>query len=307
MMKNLFKICFLLLCVACSTKKIDIPEEVGLTLRMATEGADRFENYIHSLKIYAFRLLADGTYVYDKTLATLDSAGISALQDGSSKGDSKFFETQLGVGKYKLFFIGNANGHLEEELQEGITLPEEVVIPGVPEGEKNVYFLGNVPVTLVTGSIRPVRVTLSRAVSKLILVLKEVPSQLDSVRISLGNIAAHVGIDGSLGMESMEVQHSYRLDSIGVYEKDTVVCQLMTLPTLSGSSPFQLTFKNYLGLEKTKEMPPLVFQPDKYIRVTGTINDDPGAFLSFDVVIYYFIFDYWQDLVLPDFTLDPYN
>ena len=68
------------LLAACTTPKIEPPEQTNLNVRMAVEGADKFEHYIQSLTIYAFRRTADQTYVYDSTLAVLDSAGIAVLK-----------------------------------------------------------------------------------------------------------------------------------------------------------------------------------------------------------------------------------
>lgn len=306
-MRNLCSICLLVLLAACTTKKITPPEGAALALQMGTEGPDKFENYIHSLTVYAFRLLADGSYVYDRTVAVLDSAGIAALQDGSTKGDSKLLDMQLPVGKYKLFFVGNANGKLNGSPEIGVTLPGDITITAQTTGNENVYFLGSVEVVLTGVSIPPLRVTLTRAISKLILVLYEVPSEIKSVRLSLGNISSSIGIDGSLSGQAVNVQQTFGLDSIGVFEKDTVVCQILSMPTISDSSPFNLTFQTYHGQEKTKEMQPLVFLPNKYIHVTAIINDDPGAFLSFDVVVHYLIFDFLQDIQLPDFPLTPYR
>ena len=69
----------------------------------------------------------------------------------------------------------------------------------------------------------------------------------------------------------------------------------------------KLTFITQAGQEKTKDMPPLIFRPDKYIRLTATINDDPGAWLSFNLAVTYFIFDYWENKYLPDIPLIPDN
>lgn len=306
-MRNLFSICLLVLLGACTTKKITPPEGAAFSLQMSTEGADKFENYIHSLTVYAFRLLADGSYVYNRTIAVLDSADIVALRDGSAKGDSKLLDMQLPVGKYKLFFIGNANGKISGSPEVGVTLPQELTVSAQTTGEENVYFLGSIDAVLIGVFIPPLHVILTRTVSKLILILYEVPSEIKSVRLSLGNISSSIGIDGSLSGQAVNVQQTFGLDSIGVFEKDTVVCQILTMPSISGSSPFNLTFQTYHGQEKTKEMQPLAFLPNKYIRLTAIIKDDPGAFLSFDVVVYYLIFDFLQDIQLPDFPLNPYR
>ena len=275
------------LLAACTTPKIEPPEQTNLNVRMAVEGADKFEHYIQSLTIYAFRRTADQTYVYDSTLAVLDSAGIAVLEGGGGTGYDKVFKMNVAVGDYRLFFVGNANGRIEGKLIPGVTLPQEIVIPGRDDGNEDIYFLGNVYVRIVTEFMEPVSITLSRAVGKLILVLRQVPAQLDSIRMQIGHIASEIGIDGTVS--------------------ETVVLQAVTMPTMTTSSPFQLTFITQAGQEKTKDMPPLIFRPDKYIRLTATINDDPGAWLSFNLAVTYFIFDYWENKYLPDIPLIPDN
>lgn len=161
------------LLAACTTPKIEPPEQTNLNVRMAVEGADKFEHYIQSLTIYAFRRTADQTYVYDSTLAVLDSAGIAVLEGGGGTGYDKVFKMNVAVGDYRLFFVGNANGRIEGKLIPGVTLPQEIVIPGRDDGNEDIYFLGNVYVRIVTEFMEPVSITLSRAVGKLILVLRD--------------------------------------------------------------------------------------------------------------------------------------
>lgn len=306
-MRNKSIICLLFLLAACTTKKIEPPEQTNLNVQMAAEGADRFEHYIHSLTIYAFRRIADQTYVYDLTLAVLDSAGIAALEEGGGTGNKKVFKMNVPVGNYRLFFVGNADGRIEGELIPGVTLPQEIVIPGRDDGDENIYFLGNVNARIVSEFMEPISVTLSRAVGKLIFVLRQVPAQLDSIRMQIGGIASEIAIDGTLSETPTTIRKTWKLDSINAELKDTIVLQALTMPTITTSSPFQLTFITQAGQEKTKDMPPLIFQPDKYIRLTATINDDPGALLSFNLTVTYFIFDYWENKYLPDMPLTPDN
>ena len=56
----------------CSQKNIEMPEEGRFSLQLATAEASRFEDYIHSLNVYAFRKTAEETFVYAATLAELE-------------------------------------------------------------------------------------------------------------------------------------------------------------------------------------------------------------------------------------------
>lgn len=102
--------------------------------------------------------------------------------------------------------------------------------------------MGNVYVRIVTEFMEPVSITLSRAVGKLILVLRQVPAQLDSIRMQIGHIASEIGIDGTVSETSTTIRKAWKLDSINAELKDTVVLQAVTMPTMTTSSPFQLTF-----------------------------------------------------------------
>lgn len=303
----IFKIGWIVLLAACTVKKADLPEETGVSVQMATEGADKFENYIHSLNIYVFRQDAGGDYTYFSTLAELDSLGIQQLQDGSARGDSKLFTARLAVGKYQLFFVGNGAGRIRGNLQENVTRPEDLLIYGNTGGEEKVYFLGNAVASVVAATAVPLKVTLKRAVSKLILVLEEVPSQIAAISLTIDKIAAGMSINGKLTDSAVVIEKTFERKDNGSGLKDTVVYSLLTFPTIGAASPFSVTFRSVMGEEVRKEMPSLVFLPDKYIRVTGIINAAPGALVSFGLTVSYFIFDFWQDIVLPDFSLIPEN
>lgn len=289
---------------ACSNKTINLPEGVGMNLQLATVGAGRFEDYIHSLDIYAFKLTAGGEYIYDKTLARLDSAEIVALADGSAKGDTKLLPVQVAVGTYEFYFVGNGSGHYQGEFIEGRTTPEQVRLTGNAGGEDNVIFLGKRKASVVTSYMPPLQVTLDRIVSKLVLVLYEVPVQVDSVSVILGNLAASVDLTGQSGGEATKRTESFSVRKSGSDAKDTIVGEMITLPSLAGGASFQLAFFAENGQKKVKEMPGQVLLPDKYVRVVGIINDALGAFLSFEVNVKLFLFDYWLDQKLPDFVIN---
>lgn len=290
--------------IACSDPSLKQSEDTNLNLRLATTGASRFEDYIHTLNIYAFKKTGSGGFVYAETLAELDAEGITGLQDGSAKRDAKLFNMNLEVGTYQIFMIGNAAGRLSANWTEGITTPAEVVISGNPGGQDSVFFLGHVE-TVISSSFRPpVPVTLNRIVSKLVFVLYGVPVQIDSVRLNLGNLASEVSIDGTFtGTGKMFVKsYPVRKNTAGV--KDTIVGEVVTLPSLAGGSPCQLIFYSRNGQKRVKEMPVQTLLPDKYLRMVGIMNDNPGGLLDFEVKLKSYLVDYWYDKTLPDFVID---
>lgn len=288
----------------CSQKKIESPEGTGFSLQMATEGVGRFEEYIHDLNIYAFRKTAEGSFVYSRTLAILYAEDIARLEDGSAKGDSKWLNTSLAVGTYEIYAVANAAGYFNGKLTENVTTPEELTIAGPLNGQDSVYFLGHTLVQVITEYMTPVKINLSRAVSKLVLVLYDVPVQIKAVKMSLSNIARKISINGKLSSESKIINQDFKVLMDTGSPRDTIVGEIITLPSLAGGAEMQLTFYAENGQEKVKKMPVQYLLPDKYVRVTGRIDDSPGALLSFEVRFRLFLFDYWLDKVLPDFVLN---
>lgn len=295
----------LALLYACSDGHVKPPEPTGLSLELATEGAARFEDYIHSLDIYAFRKLADGSFVYYRTLAQLDAAGVGALADGSAEGDTKVFGMDLPVGTYEICLAGNVAGKMSGGLIEGTTTPADVTIAGNEGEQDSVFFLGKTRVAVVTDEGPPLRIVMNRAVSKLVMVLYGVPVQVDSVGLTLGNLASAVNLDGGLSGSGKTVRETYAVRKSVTQQKDTIVGEIITLPSLAGGSPLRLTFYVENGEERVKEMPVQTLLPDKYIRLTGVIDDKPGGLLSFEVKLKLFLVDYRLETTLPDFILTP--
>ena len=290
--------------IACSDPPLKQPADTNLNLRLATTGASRFEDYIHTLNIYAFRKTVSGDFVYAETLAELDAEEIAGLQDDSDKGDAKLFNMNLEVGTYQIFMIGNAAGRLAANWTEGITTPAEVVIRGNPEGQDSIFFLGQVD-TVINSSYRPpVPVILNRVVSKLVFVLYGVPVQIDSVSLNLGNLASEVSINGIFAGTGKMLAKSYPVRKNTAEVKDTIVGEVLTLPSLAGGSPCQLIFYSRNGQKRIKEMPVQTLLPDKYLRMVGIMNDNPGGLLDFEVKLKSYLVDYWYDKTLPDFVVN---
>lgn len=297
-------ICWIGLLFCCSDPKIEQPEEAALNLQMATEGINRFEDYIHSLNIYAFRKKADNSYVYYRTLAELDAAGVAGLTDASTQGDAKLFDAELAVGTYEIYFVGNAAGRLSGDLVEDVTTPRELTIQGNPGGQDSVYFLGKLLTTIVSDQ-RPLdQIILNRVASKLVLVVYGVPVEIDSVSLSLGNLASQFNIAGNFGGEAKTVTKTFPVRKVETAQKDTIIGEVVTLPSLTDGSPLQLTFYAGNGQKKVKIMPIQNLLPNKYLRVAAIINDNSDGLLNFEVNLKLFLFDYWLEQTLPDFILN---
>lgn len=292
----------MILLMACSERKIEQPEETGVRLQMATEGAERFEDYIHTLNIYAFRRQADGSYVYYRTVNLLNQEEIAGLKDGSADGNSKYLEMNLPVGSYELYMVGNVPLNPADGWVEGTTIPAEAEIKGNLHGQDSVCFVGKAGVRVDGSWGTPLKVTLNRVVSKLVLVLYDVPVQIDSVRLILRNLATGFNITGLPVGAGKEIVQNYPVRNMAA-GKDTIVGELVTLPSLPGGSPLQLTFYAKNGQQKTKEMPIQTLLPNKYVRIVGVVNDSPGGLLSFEINVKLLLTDYFYKQSLPDFVI----
>lgn len=288
---------------ACSSDKtIEIPESVKAELQMATVGSSNFEDYIHHLTVLAFRRTAAGTYVYRNTLAELGSAEITGLPDASSRGDAKLMPVTLPAGTYQLYFIGNGAGKWTAALKEGVTEPQDIFLARLGEGQDSIWFLGHLNVKLSASYISPLKVTLNRAVSKLVVLLDGVPAETENIGIRIENIAEQVDLNGTPGGQPQVIEKNY---AVSLAKRDSVIYELLLLPTLGSRSPWQLSFQMKNGQRKVKDMPYLQLFPDKYVRITGKIADTPGGLLDLQFKLSLSIFDYFEEKSLPDFSLTP--
>lgn len=300
-MKFLFKILVWISLAACSSTpgKESVPQ-ARINLKMATVGIYNFENYIHQLTIYAFSRSSGGYFFY-KILAELDEQTIGQLADASGKGDAKLFNTTLPIGEYDLYFLANISGNQAETLQPGISVPADIFFTPPVGGLKDACFLGNTKVKVISDVA--ISVILHRAVSKLVVTLYKVPSPIDTIRLAVNNITSQISIDGTFSPEVMTFSTAYAIENEDVYRSDTVVYEILTFPTATGTSELEITFRSKSGQMKTKTIPSLTFLPDKFVKITGEVDDNIGGLLDFNLLVTLFIFDEWRDEQLPDFPL----
>lgn len=290
---------------SCSSDIAKLPsgQDGNVALRMATRGIYNFEDNIHDLTIYAFRQAQESdAFLFYKTLAELDQEAIGKLQDDAA-GSAKLFSTSLPAGLYRLFFVANAAGNYTGTPEMGVTRPPDIFLTYPVGGLDTAYFLSTDSV-LVGESTARLDVVLNRAVSKLLVTLYGVPEPIDTIWLKVGNIAARIGIDGSLSTGTVEIEKKIPVYSKSIYQTDTVVYQLLTFPTSGAVSGFEIGFRSKSGEERVKLMPGLVLLPDKYIQVTGRISRRPGGLLNFNLTTRIFVADSWEDKTIPDFILD---
>lgn len=276
--------------LACSSgPSLKAPDEgISVDLQMLATGGSNFEDYIHSLGIYAFTFSSEG-YIFYKILAQLDQNAIQQLEDVSSRKNSKLFTATLPVGDYEFYFLGNVPEKDVSIPQPGVSRPSDIFINclnGLPDGS---YFLGVSSVRVVAdNSYSPISVTLNRIVSKLVIALYGVPASIDTIGVTLGNITSRIGITGALTTDTVTARSFFPVVMAGV--SDTVVYEMLTLPTAAGVSPMSLIFHSKSGEVGVRQLPDVSLLPDKYIRVTakivndpvGNVNVEPGLFFNGD-------------------------
>lgn len=134
-----------ILLAACSDDTSSLPaNRKMIRLSMSTRGIYDFATYIRDLQIFAFKQDTKGEYVFYDKLADLNEQEIRELEEGKSPGttytESKLLDTELEIGKYRFYFVGNARAESGGILQEGITRPSDVWLNYPETGLSLPYF-----------------------------------------------------------------------------------------------------------------------------------------------------------------------
>ncbi len=295
--------CFCLF-LSCSDDKIDIPTDGGpVRLSMTVSGFSDFETYIRSLIVYAFRQEESGEYFYYKVLADLDAAGIRQLESASSgggNGEVKWLNTELPPGNYRLFLAGNVRPQGEPEV--GVSKPEDLRLIYPREGLFWSYFLGQGDVK-AEGTAVSVSIELKRAVSRLFVKLSGIPWQIDRITLSLRGVAGEIGLDGTLFSASV-VEETFQMKNEDVYLQDTVLFDVFSFPSVGKSSALNFIFYSKSGEERIKTVE-ISLLPDKYLYLTGEVNEEEGGLLTYSISFIFLLVLDWVDIQLPDFSLKP--
>lgn len=287
-----------------STPKVSPEQKSFVKINMATTGLYNFENYIRTLQLYAFREEA-GKFVFYRVLADWDTEDLQQLESASSDGgehkDTKLFYTELPVGNYRVYGVGNVRP--VGSLKAGSSTPEDVYLEYPEGGIHWSYFLGEADVRAGETAIA-VTLSLQRIVSRLFVRVNAVPWQIDTVKLSVGNIATKIALNGSLGTDTQELTYVFTVKAQNMYESDTAIFDFYTFPTVGTASELNFIFHSRSGEERIKSTE-VYLRPDKYLQLTADINGTPGSLLSFDISFIYFLAWDWRDIELPDFSLKP--
>lgn len=283
-----------------------LPENHGQNrLSIAVRGGEDLADFIGSLKIYAFR--SDGTedYVFYRMLADLDKQAIRNLQQAGVSGENatkpRLLNVELPVGDYRLYLIGNTGPAPGVPLEEGITRPEAVYLKYPEDGLYWSYFLGSSFLS-VGESARNVPVELDRVVSRVFLKIQGIPEAIDTIRISVENIAGQVSLEKEYSGAVSTPEETFQIKHDPQFLYDTLLFDAFTFPSVEGSSVLKLLFYAKSGEIREKKIP-LQLLPDRYVYMTAGIDHAWGALLSFEFTFLYFFAWDWRNMVLPDFSL----
>lgn len=291
---------------SCLDEPVKSPVESGyLHLSLAVEGNGKLDNYVQSLSVYAFQQNTNGEYVFYKKIAELSKDEISELADGNSDENhtlAKLLRIELPIGWYRFYFVGNADVEVDREPEPGVTLASSFYILYPDTGLYDSYFLGETAAEV--GGVADISVILRRTVSRLFMKIEDIPSQIDSVYVSLKNVAGSITIAGSLGDDTVSIDCVYLVKRENVYSTYTLLVDLMSFPTLKGEGRLDLTFLSLSGERRTKIID-VNLQPDKYLYLSAKINREDNSLLSFDVLLTLFFGWDWRTINGQDFVLDP--
>lgn len=307
-MKCIWVVIFCMMLGACSEDTSSVLTDQGrVRLSMAIQGIYDFPTYIRTLTVYAFRQNEKGEYVFHAVLADLDEQEIRALRQGKSPGEnyteSRLLNKELPVGNYRLYFVANTRAGTEAPLQTGITRPSQVYLLYPEEGLVWSFFLGEAAV-IAGETVQTVPVELHRVVSRIFLKLMGVPEQIDKIRMSVGNVAGKLTLEGERIQPIRTEEIVFTMKNEDLYIQDTVLFEIYTFPTIGEESELKLVFLSRSGEERIKNIP-IQLLPDRYLYLTAEINSGCDALLSFDFTcVLFFVWD-WRDIELPEFPLKP--
>lgn len=297
-----------ILLAACSDDTSSLPaNRKMIRLSMSTRGIYDFATYIRELQIFAFKQNTKGEYVFYDKLADLNEQEIRELQEGKTPGttytESRLLDTELGLGNYRFYFVGNARAESEGILQEGITRPAEVWLSYPEAGLSLPYFLGQTE-TEVGDVIETVAVELHHVVSRLFIKIDGIPLQIDTIRMSVKNIDRRITLEGEYSEPGDAPAEVFIVKNEKPNQQVTAMFDLYIFPSAGETSEIELVFHARNGEERTKFVP-VELLPDRYVNLSATVNSSCGALLSFDFTcVYFFAWD-WRDIVWPDFPLIP--
>ncbi|WP_273133825.1 hypothetical protein [Culturomica massiliensis] len=297
-----------ILLAACSDDTSSLPaNRKMIRLSMSTRGIYDFATYIRDLQIFAFKQDMKGEYVFYDKLADLNEQEIRELEEGKSPGttytESKLLDTELEIGKYRFYFVGNARAESGGILQEGITRPSDVWLNYPETGLSLPYFLGQTE-TAVGEVIETVAVELHHVVSRLFIKIDGVPLEIDTIRMSVKNIDRRITLEGEYSEPGDAPAEVFIVKNEKPHQQVTALFDLYIFPSAGETSEIELVFHARNGEERTK-LVPVELLPDRYVNLFATINSSYGALLSFEFTcVYFFAFD-WQNIVWPDFPLIP--
>lgn len=272
---------------------------------LAADGSYNFDMYIHSLTVLAFEIDEAGNEFFYKTLARLNYQDIQNMEEGTVEGknvtDAKRLNVSLLPGRYRFFFIANVEVDTGRGLIPGVTIPQELFLPYPEGGFDRSVFLANTEVSAGNNS-GEADVILKRVVGRLFMKLYGVPSQIETIALEIGGVAARVGIDGVLSQEAMTVRYSHLVKGDNPVATDTVLLDVQTYPTVGEESDITLVFTSRSG-EVRRRTIQQVISANRYLQILGTVDDSFGGLLSFDIKFAFFLGLGWRDTKLPDFSL----
>jgi hypothetical protein len=245
-------------------------------VEMAVESGVSFEEYIHSLAVYAFQQMDNGSFVYYRKVADLSAEDIHNLESGMLAGeDSKMLKLTLPAGLYRFYYLANdLTGEYVEPPRGGSV--EQGYLPFPPTGLEQAYFMGEVEMKPRASDGNPLFVILGRVVSRLTVVVTDVPESIDTVRYRLNGIASRLLLTEKTSGDTASCT--------GIYPRrvfataDTVISRLLLFPSAWAVLALQFTSDGTVVKEKSIPLSGLI--PDNDVVITGHWDETGVTTLS---------------------------
>ena len=194
----------------------------------------------------------------------------------------------MAKGDYKVVAL---SGFSEEyQIPEKPSL-DDVIVLNSTRGAESPLLMGRADVALSRNAETKAKLTLSHVVAALNVTLKNVPSDVNAVQLTLSPLYSSLSMNGEYGGESQKVKVDCALSSPGVWTAEEVYI----FPGNGKETTFSILFKMENGTEVTygytyKGVP----EANKPFNVTGSYSDGVIVGGNFEV-------NDWEDAVDVEF------
>lgn len=212
--------------------------------QMPTDDAEIADEDITNLKVDV-RSAGNAEIVYPLYLYAFDTKGKQVASQILANDDEEM-SLPLGKGDFQIVAVSGTSS--DYQIPENPELSDVITLVG-SKGASTPLMMGRANVEITGSSKSTVKLTLSYVVSALNVKLKDVPSNVEAVQLSLSPLYSTLSMGGKYGGSS----HKVKLDCTPVQKEEGVWTANATyiFPGSASETDFSIYFKTDDGIEVT--------------------------------------------------------